>query len=191
MVKPLFVLFIALSLSGCLSMYQVPSSAKTAEFHLQSENDTPKGTTLSRGAYVWAFKDEQCTPSAYGVRTGVTFADENTISTAPTKIVANEKFAFTARYVEGRFAHHRSCSITAAFSPAQDHRYKAMLRVVGEVGACDLALYDITSGVEEAVSVSKPEHLCLTNGVQTTFNGQPIWTDVKVTVTTVHVPAKK
>ena len=187
MAKPILLSLIAFALSGCMSTYQLPPSAKTADFYLLSESDTPKGSTLSRGTYFWVFKDEYCARSDLGIRSGRKFEDNSVLRTENSKILAGEKFAFTARYVEGRFGQHRTCSVTAAFLPKQDHNYKASLQVRGEVSRCNLEIYDETSGSQQAIEFTKPKFVCLDKGASTVANGRPVWTNVTVTVTTQPV----
>jgi deoxyribodipyrimidine photolyase-like uncharacterized protein len=171
---------LAFALAACLPTYEVSTAQDTAEFFLSTTNDS-QSTTL-RSAYVWAFKDEECTRSPLGMRAGQAVNNDSGATTTPLKVVANEKFVFTAGYIDARFAQNRQCSVTAAFVPRKNRRYKAQLVVSDDVRGCRVGVYDVTSNKDQQIEFSMPQYLCDDEGKTARLNGSPLWTDWQVQV---------
>ena len=166
---------LALAPAACLPVYEVSPANDTAEFFLSTTNDST-ATTL-RTAYVWVFKDEECTRSERGMRAGNAMNNDSEATTAPQKVLANEKFVFTASYGDARFAQNRRCAVTAGFIPRKNRRYKAQLVVTDDVRGCSLGIYDVTSSKDQQIEFSMPQYLCVDSGKSTSLNGRPLWTD--------------
>jgi hypothetical protein len=175
--------YLAFGLTACLPAYEVSPANDTAEFSLSATNDS-QSTTL-RSAYVWAFKDEERNRSELGMRAGQAINNDSGATTTPLKVVANEKFVFTAGYIDARFAQNRQCSVTAAFVPRKNRRYKAQLVVTDDVRGCRVGVYDVTSNKDQQIEFSMPKFVCGDEGKTARLNGRPLWTDWQVQVTVV------
>ena len=176
---------LAIFTTGCISVHVVPTSRPTAEFSLATENDSQWTTLRTLGVEV--FKSEQCEPHEYGVRAGGTTHNDAKASTPPYRILAGEKFVFTARYGDARFAQNRSCGVTGAFVPQVNRKYKALLTVSNDVRSCTLEVFDITSSKEERIDLLLPTYLCTPQGKTAILNGQPQWTNWEVVPGTINV----
>ena len=174
---------LAFGLAACLPAYEVSPTSETAEFFLSTTNDLQL-TTL-RTTYVWVFKDEECTRSALGMRAGNAMNNDREATTAPQKVLANERFVFTAAYGDARFAQNRNCAVTAAFVPRKNRRYRAELVVTDDVRGCSIGVYDVTSNRDQQIEFSMPQYLCGDSGKTTRLNGRPLWTDWHIQATVV------
>jgi len=173
------IVMCAAGLAGCAAIYQAPASKPTAEFQLASTNDS-SGTT-SRSIQAWIWKNEECEQSEYGRRSGFKNTNDASIYLDPLRIVAGEKFVFTANYTDARFAQNRRCAITASFMPVAEHRYFALFLVGNDGLSCEVGVYDTTSGKNEKVPFSMPPHLCDGGGKSDRANGQPLTTNWVIT----------
>ena len=180
MLKGIFLISATVLLTGCLPMYKLPDSKPSAEFFLDSQNDS-HSTTL-RTSYVWVFKDDECRRNEFGMRAGSVIKNDAAAGTPRTRILANEKFVFTATYGDARFAQNRQCAVTGSFTPLPSHTYKATLIVENNVSSCRLGVYDVSAGHDEQVEFSMPEHVCSDKGKSEIANGQPLWTNWRVKV---------
>ena len=171
---------LAAALAGCISQYEVSAAMDTAEFSLAMANDS-QWTTL-RTTYVSVFKDEECTRSELGVRAGSNVGNDSQVTTAPRKILANERFVFTGTYLDARFAQNRKCAVTAVFVPRKNRRYRADLTVTDDVAACRVSVFDTTANKDEPVALSIAKNLCEDEGKADRPNGQPAEINYNVTV---------
>ena len=174
---------LAAALAGCISQYEVSAAMDTAEFSLAMANDS-QWTTL-RTTYVSVFKDEECTRSELGVRAGSKAGNDSQVTTAPRKILANEKFVFTGTYLDARFAQNRKCAVTAVFVPRKNRRYRADLTVTDDVAACRVSVYDTTADKDEPVAFTIGKNLCEDEGKADRANGQPVAINYNANVTVI------
>lgn len=151
-------------------------------FVVAGESDST--STMSRNTFAWAFEDESCKLNKNGTRLGGDIHNSATSQSKPIVIPAEAEFVFTAVYIESRFGQTRECALTGKFTPLQSHRYKAKVVSSDSVNQCSLGIYDITNGQDEQVDFSMPPRACMFMS-PSTQNGRPLWTDYKVTVTTV------
>jgi len=173
-------LSVVVGLAGCASTYSIPTSIPSADIFVTAAN-SPSGVT-GRNIYLWAFKDEQCTQSDHGTLAGRShaFANSALAASEPQKIPANDKFVFTAGYIDSRFAQNRQCTVTAAFVPEQGHLYRALIQVDDDVTKCGLGILDVTGGSEKRVAFAMPKYACLFNSNIARENGKPLWTNYVV-----------
>ncbi len=187
MSKIIVLICIAFGLTGCVASYIVPDSAAKASFYLAVQSDAE--STSLRNISLTVLGDENCKEHQYGTRAGSNIHNVGTAGTDTVKILANEKFVFTAMYVDARFAQNRKCVVTASFVPTEHHTYKALLAVTDDVRACKLGIYDVTSGKDQQLEFSMPKYACDITDLGIRPNGQPLWINWKATVTTI--PGKK
>ena len=171
--KSLMLAVLCTGSAGCLPVYSVSNAEPTAKYQLVVENDST--ATTGQNIFTWAFKNEKCERSPSGMRLGSKFSNGSSSETDIVSISASQEFAFTAVYVDARFGQNRQCNITGAFMPQQDHIYKAKLIASQNVQACKLGVYDVTTGDEQKIQFSMPEHVCMDSGESALKNGQPLW----------------
>ena len=175
--------FIALiGLTGCMSTYKAPLNRPNAEIFATAETD--ESVSNSRMVWLEAFKNEECADSDNGIRLGSSppFANTRITSSPPNAIAAEEKFVFTAVYMDARFAQNRQCSLTGAFIPREARRYKVLVKVDDHVTSCGLGLYDVTTGIEQQVEFTMPKYACRGRTDNAGLNGRPLWTNWQVQV---------
>lgn len=186
---PFLALGLAL-LAGCATVYELPADKPAADFQLSVLTDSTAGG--SRAINTFMFKNEHCEASEYGARgtPKPVFGDAD-IAADPVRILAGEKFVFTTFYADGRFAQVRQCGVTGAFVPQPGHRYKALLLVSGDVSACRLGIYDVTSGSDAQIPFSMPPQICELGGKIGRRNGRPLWTDYDIRFEASPTPGRR
>ena len=166
---------------GCATSHKVPEGNPTARFSLRAEVDA--STTTTRVAYT-LIHDEKCNNHADGVDGGASrnFGSPLSIQTDPISISSEKPLYFTANYIDSGFAQNRACSLTGVFNPKTDHTYQARLAVLDNVTACQLGIFDISNGQEEAIEFQMPEHVCTGEGGPKIKNGQAMQLNWKIKV---------
>lgn len=171
-----------IGLAGCMSTYKAPSNLPSAEIF--SEAETDEGNTISRMVWLEAFQNEECAESDNGIRLGASpsFANTRVTSSPLNVIAAEERFVFTAVYMDNRFGQNRQCSLTGSFLPNQGRRYKVVVKIDDQVTSCGLGLYDVTAGVEQQVEFTMPKYACRGRSKSASINGRPLWTNWRVRI---------